>query len=113
MELAPCNHRRSKAYNRNDYSGIVPIVECKLKIAAELEMKVKLRFINDSLGNYTEVFDINLLNDVISYINSLLTEYGLNNISSTTIEKVMNLSRVGSSDSKSVTSSLKLDEDIV
>lgn len=89
--VSSCNYRRSNAYNRNDYSKIIPIIDCKLKIAAELEMKVKLKFIKESLKNYTEVFSMSLLNEIMSYINSLLIEYKMNNISSTTIEKIKHL----------------------
>lgn len=89
--VSSCDYRRSTAYDRNDYSNMVPIIRCELKIAAEMEKLIKLKFINMSLENYTEVFSIDILDDIISYINELLVSYKMDSISSTTIEKVKSL----------------------
>lgn len=88
--VTSCIDRRSTSFQRNDYSSIELICNCRLDIAAEIEYKTKMEFINESIGKYTEVFNINKLDDIINFIIQLMNSYGLY-VSSTTIERLKNL----------------------
>lgn len=88
--VSNCLWRRSTAFNRTDYSSIEEIVNCRIDIAAKLEYDIKMKFIDKSIGVYTEVFSKDDLDDILRFIEELLKENNLE-ISSTTIEKIKHL----------------------
>lgn len=65
-------NRRSTAFNRTDYSEIKELYKGPIDKIADIEYRVKIKFMNESLGNYTEVFDKSLESKIKEFIKSLL-----------------------------------------
>lgn len=90
LGVTSCIHRRSTSYDRNDYLRIEVISECNRDLAARIEYDTKIKFLDFSLCNYTEVFDKERLMNILEFIVNELKSSNIL-VSSTTIEKIKHL----------------------